>query len=143
MLTANSAAILTDAFPIEQRGMALGVNQIAALPASSGSARGGLLAVVDWRAVFWLTRGPCRAGSIGNASVRIAAEFRRQHRTTDGLHDAQQNQPQRPACPVNGSRESASEARLQMRKPRLYMRTRPKMSPSRPSDTTMTAETSR
>src|SRR4051794_1506965 len=31
MLTANSAAILTDAFPRDQRGLALGVNQIAAI----------------------------------------------------------------------------------------------------------------
>jgi MFS family permease len=31
MLTANSAAILTDAFPTNQRGMALGINQIAGI----------------------------------------------------------------------------------------------------------------
>ena len=30
MLTANSAAILTDAFPADQRGFALGINQVAA-----------------------------------------------------------------------------------------------------------------
>lgn len=55
MLTANSAAILTDAFPLEQRGMALGVNQIAGLAGQFlGLLAGGLLAVVDWRAVFWV-----------------------------------------------------------------------------------------
>src|ERR1700722_492456 len=55
MLTANSAAILTDAFPLEQRGMALGVNQIAALAGQFlGLLAGGLLAAVDWRAVFWV-----------------------------------------------------------------------------------------
>ncbi|HEY2764553.1 MAG TPA: MFS transporter [Pseudonocardiaceae bacterium] len=55
MLTANSAAILTDAFPAEQRGMALGVNQITALAGQFvGLLVGGLLAVVDWRAVFWI-----------------------------------------------------------------------------------------
>ena len=55
MLMANSAAILTDAFPIEQRGMALGVNQIAGLAGQFlGLLAGGLLAVVDWRAVFWV-----------------------------------------------------------------------------------------
>jgi MFS family permease len=31
MLTANSAAILTDAFPVDQRGLALGINQVAGL----------------------------------------------------------------------------------------------------------------
>ena len=55
MLTANSAAILTDAFPREQRGMALGINQIAALAGQFlGLLAGGLLAEVDWRAVFWI-----------------------------------------------------------------------------------------
>ena len=55
MLTANSAAILTDAFPEEQRGFALGVNQIAAIAGQFiGLVLGGLLAVIDWRAVFWI-----------------------------------------------------------------------------------------
>lgn len=56
MLTANSAAILTDAFPARQRGMALGVNQITALAGQFlGLLAGGLLAEVDWRAVFWVS----------------------------------------------------------------------------------------
>jgi MFS family permease len=55
MLTANSAAILTDAFPTNERGMALGINQISALAGQFlGLLLGGLLAVVDWRAVFWV-----------------------------------------------------------------------------------------
>ncbi|MCU1643191.1 MAG: major facilitator transporter [Nocardia sp.] len=55
MLMANSAAILTDAFPDEQRGMALGVNQIAALGGQFlGLVLGGVLAAIDWRAVFWI-----------------------------------------------------------------------------------------
>jgi MFS family permease len=55
MLTANSAAILTDAFPTEQRGLALGVNQIAGIAGQFiGLVAGGLLAVLDWRAVFWV-----------------------------------------------------------------------------------------
>jgi MFS family permease len=55
MLTANSAAILTDAFPDDQRGLALGVNQIAAIAGQFiGLVAGGLLAVIDWRAVFWV-----------------------------------------------------------------------------------------
>jgi MFS family permease len=56
MLTANSAAILTDAFPARQRGMALGVNQITALAGQFlGLLAGGLLATIDWRAVFWVS----------------------------------------------------------------------------------------
>jgi EmrB/QacA subfamily drug resistance transporter len=53
MLMANSAAILTDAFPTHQRGLALGVNQIAALAGSFGGLiLGGVLASIDWRWVF-------------------------------------------------------------------------------------------
>jgi MFS family permease len=56
MLTASSAAILTDAFPARQRGMALGVNQITALAGQFlGLLAGGLLATIDWRAVFWVS----------------------------------------------------------------------------------------
>ncbi|MEV6053813.1 MFS transporter [Streptomyces sp. NPDC052107] len=56
MLTANSAAILTDAFPARQRGTALGINQITALAGQFlGLLAGGLLAAVDWRAVFWVS----------------------------------------------------------------------------------------
>jgi MFS family permease len=55
MLTANSAAILTDAFPADQRGFALGVNQVAGLAGMFiGLVAGGLLAAWDWRAVFWV-----------------------------------------------------------------------------------------
>jgi len=55
MLMANSAAILTDAFPANQRGMALGINQIAGISGQFvGLLLGGLLAAWDWRAVFWV-----------------------------------------------------------------------------------------
>jgi MFS family permease len=55
MLMANSAAILTDAFPAERRGFALGTNQIAGLAGQFvGLVAGGLLAALDWRAVFWV-----------------------------------------------------------------------------------------
>lgn len=55
MLLANSVAILTDAFPPDERGMALGVNQISALSGQFiGLVAGGLLAAWDWRAVFWI-----------------------------------------------------------------------------------------
>jgi len=55
MLMANSAAILTDAFPANQRGMALGINQIAGISGQFvGLLLGGLLAAWDWRSVFWI-----------------------------------------------------------------------------------------
>jgi MFS family permease len=56
MLFANSTAILTDAFPAERRGMAMGINQVAAIAGSFiGLIAGGLLAVVDWRLVFYVS----------------------------------------------------------------------------------------
>lgn len=52
-LFANSAAILTDAFPHNERGKALGINQVAFLVGSLlGLLLGGVLAVIDWRMVF-------------------------------------------------------------------------------------------
>jgi MFS family permease len=55
MLMANAAAILTDAFPARQRGMALGINQISAISGQFvGLLLGGVLAAWDWRAVFWV-----------------------------------------------------------------------------------------
>jgi MFS family permease len=56
MLFANSTAILTDAFPATQRGMALGINMVAAIAGSFlGLVIGGLLSEWHWRAVFWVS----------------------------------------------------------------------------------------
>jgi MFS family permease len=53
MLFANSSAIITDAFPEDQRGLALGINGVAAIAGSFvGLILGGLLAPLDWRLVF-------------------------------------------------------------------------------------------
>ena len=55
MLMANSAAILTDAFPEGKRGTALGINQVAGISGQFiGLLLGGLLSAWDWRAVFWI-----------------------------------------------------------------------------------------
>jgi MFS family permease len=52
-LVANSAAILTDAFPSNQRGLALGINNIAGISGSFiGLILGGLLGPINWRLVF-------------------------------------------------------------------------------------------
>jgi MFS family permease len=55
LLMANSTAILTDAFDVDERGLAMGINMIAAIAGSFiGLIAGGLLADIDWRAVFWV-----------------------------------------------------------------------------------------
>ena len=52
-LMANSSAILTDAFPAEERGLALGINMVAAIAgAFIGLVLGGVLAPISWRLVF-------------------------------------------------------------------------------------------
>jgi MFS family permease len=53
MLFANSSAIITDAFPADQRGLGLGINNVAAIAgAFIGLVLGGLLAPVQWHMVF-------------------------------------------------------------------------------------------
>ena len=53
LVMGNSSAILTDAFPQQERGLALGVNAVAAIAGSfMGLVLGGLLAPVSWRLVF-------------------------------------------------------------------------------------------
>ncbi|MGW1753993.1 MFS transporter [Streptomyces mirabilis] len=65
MLMANSAAIITDAFPARQRGMALGVNMVAGIAGSFiGLVLGGLLAEWDWRSVFWVNVPIGLAGTV-------------------------------------------------------------------------------
>jgi MFS family permease len=55
-LMANSTAILTDAFPEDQRGLALGTNAVAGIAGSFiGLVLGGLLGPIDWRLVFLIS----------------------------------------------------------------------------------------
>ena len=55
-LWANSAAIITDAFPVGERGRALGINQVAIMTGSvAGLALGGILTgLFGWRSIFWV-----------------------------------------------------------------------------------------
>jgi MFS family permease len=56
LLIANSGAILTDAFPAHQRGMALGINNVAGISGTFiGLILGGVLAPIDWRLVFLIS----------------------------------------------------------------------------------------
>jgi len=55
-LLANAAAIITDAFPADQRGMALGINNIVGVSGLFvGLVLGGLLAPIEWRLVFLIS----------------------------------------------------------------------------------------
>jgi len=64
-IMANSSAIITDAFPRNQRGLALGINAVAAIAGSFiGLVLGGILAPIDWRLVFWVSVPVGLAGTV-------------------------------------------------------------------------------
>jgi MFS family permease len=53
LLMANSSAIITDVFPVDQRGLALGLNMVAGIAGSFvGLVIGGVLAPIEWHLVF-------------------------------------------------------------------------------------------
>ena len=56
LMWSNSTAILTDAFPTEDRGMALGINQMAVLTGSIGGLiLGGVItSLLGWRWIFFV-----------------------------------------------------------------------------------------
>ncbi len=64
-LLANAAPIIADAFPADQRGMALGINNIVAVSGTFiGLVLGGLLAPIDWRLVFLISVPVGLAGTV-------------------------------------------------------------------------------
>ena len=83
MLMSNSAAILTDAFPERQRGMAMGINQAAGFSGSFiGLALGGILAPVNWRLVF-LVSVPIGLFATVFGYLKLRELSPRQHATID------------------------------------------------------------
>ena len=64
-LIANSVAILTDAFPANQRGLALGINNVVGISGMFiGLVLGGVLAPISWRLVFLVSVPTGIAGTI-------------------------------------------------------------------------------
>jgi EmrB/QacA subfamily drug resistance transporter len=69
-LFANSAAIVTDAFPREQLGLAMGTNtMVAAVGLVIGPVLGGALVAISWHWVFWFNVPLGIAGSVWAALV--------------------------------------------------------------------------
>ena len=55
-ISANSGAIITDTFPSHQRGLALGINNVASIAGRFlGLVVGEILATIDWRLVFFVS----------------------------------------------------------------------------------------
>ncbi len=85
-LFANSAAILTDAFPLHERGRALGINQIAAIAGSFiGLILGGVLAVINWRLVFLVSVPVGLVGTVWAYTMLRETATIRQHQKIDWL----------------------------------------------------------
>src|SRR6266436_1046251 len=85
-LLSNSAAILTDAFPANQRGRALGINQIAGIAGSFiGLIVGGILAAINWRLVFLVSVPVGIAGTIWAYTMLRETATIREHQTIDWL----------------------------------------------------------
>ena len=84
-LLANSAAIITDAFPRNQRGMALGINNIVGVTGMFiGLVLGGLLAPIDWRLVFLISVPVGLFGTVW-AYLRLEERSEPQRRPIDWL----------------------------------------------------------
>ena len=84
-LVGNSGAILTDAFPPRQRGLALGINNIAGISGSFiGLIVGGVLAPINWRLVF-LVSVPCGLFGTIWAYRRLRDLSERTHEPVDWL----------------------------------------------------------
>src|SRR5258708_23235906 len=85
-LLSNSAAILTDAFPPNERGRALGINQIAAIAGSFiGLILGGILATINWRLVFLVSVPVGLAGTIWAYTMLRETAQLRAHQRIDWL----------------------------------------------------------
>ena len=85
-LLSNSAAILTDAFPANQRGRALGINQIAGIAGSFiGLIVGGILAAINWRLVFIVSVPVGIAGTIWAYTMLRETATIREHQKIDWL----------------------------------------------------------
>jgi EmrB/QacA subfamily drug resistance transporter len=70
LLFANASALVTDAFPREQLGLAMGTNtMVAAIGLVLGPVLGGLLVSISWQWVFWFNVPLALAGAVWGALV--------------------------------------------------------------------------
>src|SRR5260370_19842958 len=85
-LLSKSGVILTDAFPVDQRGRALGINQIAGIAGSFiGLIVGGILAAIHWRLAFLVSVPVGIAGTIWAYTMLRETATIREHQKIDWL----------------------------------------------------------
>ncbi len=83
-LFANAAAIVTDAFPREQLGLAMGTNtMVAAVGLVIGPVLGGALVLISWPWVFWFNVPFALAGSVWAALILREKRARSDDRAFD------------------------------------------------------------
>ncbi len=88
-LFANSAAILTDAFPENERGRALGINITAVIAGSViGLVLGGILALYDWRYIFLVSVPVGAVGTVWSYTKLKEVATRRLNQRIDILGNA-------------------------------------------------------
>ena len=81
LIMANSTALIIDAFPPEERGLALGINVVAAIGGQFlGLLVGGQLADANWRLVFWITVPVGAVGTVWAFLMLRDAPTRSTHR---------------------------------------------------------------
>jgi EmrB/QacA subfamily drug resistance transporter len=69
-LFANAAALVTDAFPREELGLAMGTNtMVAAIGLAIGPVLGGALVAISWHWVFWFNVPFALAGALWGALI--------------------------------------------------------------------------
>ena len=83
-LFANAAAIVTDAFPREQLGLAMGTNtMVAAVGLVIGPVLGGALVLINWTWVFWFNVPLALVGALWAGAVLRELTGRDEVRTFD------------------------------------------------------------
>src|SRR4030081_3492544 len=84
-LFANAAALVTDAFPREELGLAMGANtMVAAIGLVLGPVLGGALVAISWPWVFWFNVPLALAGSAWGALILREVTGRSEDRSFDG-----------------------------------------------------------
>jgi len=85
-LFANAAAIVTDAFPREQLGLAMGTNtMVAAVGLVIGPVLGGALVAISWHWVFWFNVPVALGGSLWAWVILHEITGRSEDRSFDAL----------------------------------------------------------
>ena len=109
-LFANAAALVTDAFPEEQLGLAMGANtMVAAIGLVLGPVLGGALVAISWHWVFWFNV-PARARRrrLGRADPARARQAGHRARLRRARHQHLRRRPHRASCSASRAAGSAA-----------------------------------